>query len=106
MGSEIEVTNLLNSIYRNYSFLAQSAKSHSGGLAIGWNHLYVKILNSWGSTSCAGIHVHWDESNLLLNILNVYDPYDNRVSFWDKLCTSPQLKNENVILGGDLNFTL
>ena len=53
-----------------------------------------------------GIHVHWVEASLLLTILNIYGPYNNRVSFSDNLHPSPHLKNENVILGGDLNFTL
>ena len=52
------------------------------------------------------LQLHWDEANIQLNILNIYSSNDNRVSFWDKLCISPLLKEENVIIGGDLNFTL
>ena len=78
MGSETEVTNLLNSISQNYSFLAQSAKGHSGGLGIGWNQLSVNCINSWGSISGMGIYLHWAEANLLLTILNIYD---NKVAF-------------------------
>ena len=35
LGSEAEVTNLLSSIEKKFSFLAQSARGLSGGLVIG-----------------------------------------------------------------------
>ena len=53
-----------------------------------------------------GFQLCWDEANIQLNILNIYDPYDNRFYFWDKLCISPLIKEENAIIGGDLKFTL
>ena len=48
----------------------------------------------------------WEEGNLSLNILNIYGPYNNIVAFWEALQTSPLLRSENVVIGGDLHFTL
>ena len=78
----------MSSISSNFTFLAQSAKGHSGGLTIGWNLSSVKCLNSWGALFGMVIYAHWVEANYFLNILNVYGPYNNRFGFWDNLRTS------------------
>ena len=55
MGPEVKVTTLLTSILKYFSFVAQSARGHSGGLEIGWNHSTVQCLNSWGALFGLGI---------------------------------------------------
>ena len=42
----------------------------------------------------------------IFKVLNIYGPYNERVPFWDSLRASQFLKKENVVIGGDLNFTL
>ena len=37
LGSELELSRLLTTISPFYTFLAHSARGHSGGQAIGWN---------------------------------------------------------------------
>ena len=39
-------------------------------------------------------------------IFNVYGPYLNRIPFWDKLFNKSLLREDRVIIGGDLNFSL
>ena len=41
-----------------------------------------------------------------LCVINVYGPCSNRATFWSTLLESDLLKEDNIILGGDLNFTL
>ena len=41
-----------------------------------------------------------------VDILNVYGPYKNRESFWEKVRRGGLLNSPNLILGGDLNLTL
>ena len=40
------------------------------------------------------------------NILNIYGPYNNKTEFWDSFKNSGMSKEENLIIGGDLNFTM
>eukprot|EP00253_Pinus_taeda_P023046 PITA_23046 len=41
-----------------------------------------------------------------LRVINVYGPCSSRAPFWNALLESDLLKEDNIILGGDLNFTL
>ena len=50
MGSELEVEKLLSSILPYYSFMTQSARGHSGGLALGWKKYCIRCTNTWGSS--------------------------------------------------------
>ena len=44
--------------------------------------------------------------DLYLSILNVYAPYKNKYLFWDSLSASGLLNSQNLILVGDLNFSM
>jgi hypothetical protein len=39
-------------------------------------------------------------------VLNVYGPTQDRIPFWENLLSKSFMKNEDLILGGDLNFSL
>ena len=41
-----------------------------------------------------------------LRVINVYGPCQDRVSFWNDFFSKELLKNKNLIIGGDLNFSL
>ena len=49
MGQELEVETSLTSLLPQYSFTAQSAIGHSGGLAIGWKKTSIQCTNSGGA---------------------------------------------------------
>ena len=49
---------------------------------------------------------HFKGFDGVLKLLNVYGPYKDRQSFWDHIYKLGLLNLENLILGGDLNFTL
>ena len=53
-----------------------------------------------------GLELFWVEENLHLNLKNIYGPYNGRVGFCESVQTSQFLEKENVIIGGDLNFTI
>ena len=104
--SEAKVSSCLSSILRIFSFLAQSAKGHLGGLAIGWNPSILHCVNSWGASFGMGLEIFWAKANLHLNVINIFGPFNNRVAFWESVQASQFLKGDNVVIGGDLNFTL
>jgi hypothetical protein len=46
MGGEALVISLLESLFKNWSFFGVDARGQYGGLAIGWNTINIKVLNS------------------------------------------------------------
>ena len=89
-----------------WSFVTLDAKGRSGGLAVGWKHNCVKLINSWGSEAVLGVEVFSAELGVSLSVINVYGPYLNRAPFWDSLLHNPMVQGDSVVLGGDLNFSL
>ena len=59
MGPEPDVETSLSSLLPLYSFTAQSALGHFGGLAIGWKKTRIRCTNSWGSPIGLGTHLCW-----------------------------------------------
>jgi hypothetical protein len=45
-------------------------------------------------------------SGLEVRVLNVYGPYVNNGPFWESLLKNSLIKVDNMILGGDINFSL
>jgi hypothetical protein len=43
---------------------------------------------------------------MTLKILNVYGPHTYMIPFWNSLFSKELLKSKNLIIGGDLNFSL
>jgi hypothetical protein len=39
-------------------------------------------------------------------VLNVYGPHQDRANFWEALMRKSFLNNHDIILGGDLNFSM
>eukprot|EP00253_Pinus_taeda_P030816 PITA_30816 len=96
----------LNSWMPNWIFHAIDASGRSGGLAIGVHYRAVKIRNIWGGRGFIGLDVYILSMNMNLRVINIYGPCSNRDTFWSTLLASDLLKEDNIILGGDLNFTL
>jgi hypothetical protein len=76
------------------------------GLDIGWNTRSIKFINSLVFKSRIGIAALSLELEYPLNVVNVYGPCQNRAPYWDKIFSKSFLKDQQVILGGDLNFSL
>ena len=73
-------------------------RGRSGGLEIGWNSRNIKVLNVWGMESVLGLTFKAMELGDIYNVVNIYGPYLNRISFWDNLFNNSLL--------GDFNFSL
>ena len=81
-------------------------RGRSGGLEIGWNARNIKVLNVWGMESVLGLNFKAMELGDIYNVVKIYGPYLNRISFWDNLFNNSLLRGELLIIGGDLNFSL
>jgi hypothetical protein len=87
-------------------FLGLDARGRSGGLAIGWCSRSINILNSWDFDSCLGVDVQVEGLGLEVKIINAYGPHLDKIPFWDFMFSKDLLKVENLIIGGDFNFSL
>jgi hypothetical protein len=104
LGEAASIITFLESFLKHWKFIGVYAKGRSRGLAIGWNTRSVKILNSWGFDLGLGINIFQEDLGRCFMVLNVYGPNQDHVLFWDNLLNKSFLSNDDLILGGDLNF--
>eukprot|EP00253_Pinus_taeda_P019430 PITA_19430 len=106
LGSGVEVETVLNALIPGWRFLAIDSEGHSGGLAISYKEGRLKVSNLWGMKQAMGMEVQSSENAFSFTICNVYDPCQDRVSFWNDLMSKSFLKGKNMVIGGDLNFSI
>jgi exonuclease III len=99
-------TKLLSALFPGWYFVGLDARGRSGGLVIGWRARRSKLLNSWAFDSALGGDFLVEGIGKELRIINVYGPHTDRSTFWVNLLGKDLLKNDLLILGGDLNFSL
>ena len=88
-----------------WDFCALSSKGLSRGILSGWNP---KLLKCKAFHTAAGILLKASirGSSLELSILNCYSPYLNHDSFWNVVAFGGLLTLPNLIMAGELNFTI
>jgi hypothetical protein len=106
LGDANQVVPLLEKLFKGWNFMGLDSRGHLGGLAIGWHSKSIQVINSWGFESGLGIKVFVEDLGRYFLVLNVYGPSQDRVPFWDSLLNKSFLKVEDLIMGGDLNFSL
>ena len=106
MENSSSISYTLYSLLPAWIFMGLDVAGRSGGLATGWRTKSIKLLNSWGLNSYLGIHIFLEGLAKEFRIHNFYGPYLDKTCFWETLLSLKILKVENLILGGDLNFSL
>ena len=88
-----------------WEFCAFDASGLSGGLLAGWNPLSVHCK---AFTSLTGIILKATFKGLseTFTVINCYGPYTQRTVYWNNLVASGILRLPNLLLAGDLNFTI
>jgi exonuclease III len=76
-----------------------------GGLLTEWNP-DVDEFHAFGTTSGIFLEGRVKHSKTPFKIFNCYAPYKEHEPFWKELFDSGFLHEDNIIIGGDLNFTL
>ena len=66
----------------------------------------MKVLNVWGMESVLGISIKALDLLDTFDVVNIYGPYLNRILFWDSIINHSMLRGGNLIISGDLNFSL
>lgn len=103
---EEAVIPILSSWLSGWTFHALDISGHFGGITVGFKKSTINLKNIWGGGGFLGADIYSKDLEEELRIINVYGPCHNRELFWCRLLSSPLLLEDNVILGGDLNFSL
>lgn len=106
LGMSSEVLSALCSILPGWLFQALDSISHLGGLAIGFREGRLKSIHLWGMEHVLGMEVQSHDFSFPLMILNIYGPCQERVSFWNDLLSKSVMGSQNLVIGGDLNFSI
>jgi exonuclease III len=105
MRSRTKLEEIFSSWLKGWFFCSTYAEGFSRGLITACSPK-LKVIDSQGYPSCIIVQVKDRMLNSSLKICNVYGPYANRIPFCDHLSTLDFLNSGNIILGGDLNFTV
>lgn len=92
-------------MFPSWFLVASEAQGLSGGLAVLWDPTWIKAK----AYKCfAGILISSSIKGYesLINILNIYAPYKNRIPFREKHFDSEIFDIESLMIAGDLNLTL
>ena len=106
LGKGEEIINIISKLLPGWSFFALDAVGRSGGVVSSFNPKKLKYVSSWGSSSLLALELFSSELNLSLLSLNIYGPCMERERFWSSVFRSSWIGHPNLIIGGDLNFSL
>ena len=76
-----------------------------GGTITAWSPT-LSLISVQKFDTVVGTELEDSETGKRFMILNVYGPFYDRKTFWERLARSGNLDIPNMILGGDLNLTL
>ena len=96
---------LFSKLKPSWEFCASDASGLSGGLLVGWDP---HLVHCKAFTSLAGIALKAIFKGLAktFTVINCYGPYVQRTTYWNNLVSGGLLGMPNLLLAGDLNFTL
>jgi hypothetical protein len=91
--------------FPSWNCVANDSFGLSMGLIFGWNPLKAdfKAFHIFAGIILEG---RLKDFSSPMKLLNCYKPYKDKTSFWHLLEASSFLKEDNLIIGGDLNLTL
>ena len=73
---------------------------------MGFNKRSIKLLNAYGGEGFLCADISSSKLNRNLRLVNIYSPCHNRELFWNRLMEADFMQSENLIIRGDLNFSL
>ena len=96
---------LFSKLKPGWEFCALDAAGLSGGLLAGWNP---RLVHCKAFSSIVGIVLRDSIRGItkIFTIINCYGPYAQRIVFWDNILAGGLLSLPNLLLAGDLNFTI
>lgn len=76
---------MLQNLFCKVGHLNQWMLVDGGGLAMGWRTKRCKCENNWSFYLGLGLEVYAKELGITLTIVNIYEPYQDKVMYWESL---------------------
>lgn len=73
---------------------------------MGFNKRLIILESVWGGEGYLGADIISFDFNIPLRLVKIYMPCHNTEILWKKLLDADFMQIENLIIGGDLNFSL
>jgi len=77
-----------------------------GGCVFGFNKKSIRVVNIWGCEGFLGFDLISPDIIMPLRLNNIYGPCHSREVFWERLFNAYFMQADNMIIGGNLNFSL
>lgn len=100
------ISPLIESMLPGWNFQATNVNGHSRGITLGYKPCTIHILGTWGGIGFLGVDIYSTELGTKIRMVNIYGPYHRRENFWERILEANIFQSDNIILGGDLNFSL
>jgi hypothetical protein len=97
--------NLFFQCLPHWNVVALDSIGRSRGLLTGWNPTFAEFC-AFGTVAGIFLEGRFKHTKEPVKLLNCYASYKDREPFWQQLFDSGLLCEDNLIIGGDLNFTL
>jgi hypothetical protein len=88
----------------NWFFCGTDSVGLSGGLLSSWNPRKAN-LNAFLTSAGILLEGYVKDLDRCMKLINCYGSYSDREAFWEAIKDEGILKEPNLVLGGDLNFT-
>jgi hypothetical protein len=89
-----------------WEFISNYSKSRLEGVISIWRPIFLSCFHSWSFESDLGLSLYSQEMGKEILVLNLYGPCNDIIYFWGNFFKLSFLGFENIIVGGDLNFSL
>eukprot|EP00253_Pinus_taeda_P017589 PITA_17589 len=100
------ISPLMESMLPGWHFQAIDVNGRSGGIALGYNPRSINLMGTWGGIGFIGADIYPTEMGTEIRMINIYGPYHHRENLWERILAANIFQSDNIILGGDLNFSL
>jgi len=106
LGEANQITHILGSLKPGWTFLSLDAVRRFGGLVLRFNPISIILKSTWGGQGFIGINFFSACLSIDLRVINVYEPCQGHEDYWNRLVNLSITSSENLIIGGDLNFSI
>lgn len=105
MGSTSKFYYFPEKLIKSWSFIGIDAIGNSGGLIVGWRES-INVLNTCVISLGLLLEFYSKGWNRAFKVFNAHGVYSDKWAYCDKFFHSNVILALNLIVGGDLNFTL
>lgn len=106
LGADTIITPLLKSMLPSWWLHALDVNDQSGSIALGYNPRSMKMLRAWECRGFLGADIYSSKFGVEIRMLNIYGSCHHRENFWERMLGTKIFQADNLIIGGDLNFSL